>query len=414
MERLSIIRFAAASLLSLACANDACQAGLFGDSCLFRKNQTPPPVTTTSFYPNTAAATAPGGGCCGPAQCQQTVLKYVPQVSYRTVWQPVPVTQYRRTVSYNPATGLPITCTQPCTTYTYQARRVPYTTFRPTYAQVPVTPASYVAPTPPVTVTPAPSGCNNCTSTTIPNYSSAPAASPYYSTTPPNSTASPVPQSSSPTGPQATPWTPINPGSGTYTAPPTSLPPTGGDAADRQPTIPPEIQPDVSGQSFQRPIPPTTQASPSEIQLRGYNGAATSQRPSIWGPNQPSTTPNAATGPTIPTSPPSNQYNSQPLPNLDSSPSPLNSGSPQLNDPRDNTATTGRRVQARWASNQINWPERTEVQRPSVRRLDPSRIVGEEQTSTPLRPTALHRFNSDSSVSQPWSDDGWTSAAPSY
>ena len=86
----------------------------------------------------TAAAAAPGSSC-GPGYCEETVVRYVPEVAYRTVWQPVPVTTYKRTVNYNPSTGLPITCTQPCTTYTYQARRVPYTTFRPVYTQVPVT-----------------------------------------------------------------------------------------------------------------------------------------------------------------------------------------------------------------------------------------------------------------------------------
>ena len=90
-------------------------------------------------YPYAAGYTPQAGESCGTGYCQQTVLQYQPQVAYRTVWSPVPVTQYRTTTNVNPQTGLPITCTRPCVTYQYQARRVPYTTYRPVYAQVPVT-----------------------------------------------------------------------------------------------------------------------------------------------------------------------------------------------------------------------------------------------------------------------------------
>ncbi len=114
---------------------------------MFRRRQPTPVVVNYAaapaypvapVAPAPVAPAAPAGGCCGPGQCEETVVRYVPEMAYRTVWQPVPVTTYRRTVSYNPATGLPITCTQPCTTYTYQARRVPYTSFRPVYTTVPV------------------------------------------------------------------------------------------------------------------------------------------------------------------------------------------------------------------------------------------------------------------------------------
>ena len=113
-------------------------------------------------------------GCCGDgAYCEQTVVNYVPQTSYRTVWQPVPVTTYRRTTHCNPTTGLPITCTRPCTSYTYQARRVPYTSYRPVYSKVPVS-----VPTQTVNYLPAANtGCNSCSVgssgySSIPNYGS--------------------------------------------------------------------------------------------------------------------------------------------------------------------------------------------------------------------------------------------------
>lgn len=91
--------------------------------------------------PNTPNATTAGfapQGSCGPGWCQQTVVRYVPQVAYRTVSEPVPVTTYKTSTTTNPSTGLPMTCTRPCTTYSYQARRVPYTTYQPVYTTVPV------------------------------------------------------------------------------------------------------------------------------------------------------------------------------------------------------------------------------------------------------------------------------------
>ena len=85
----------------------------------------------------TTAGFAPQGGC-STGWCQQTVVRYIPQIAYRTAYQPVPVTTYKTSTSINPANGLPRTCTRPCTSYSYQARRVPYTTYRPVYTTVPV------------------------------------------------------------------------------------------------------------------------------------------------------------------------------------------------------------------------------------------------------------------------------------
>ncbi len=96
----------------------------------FAGQQNPNPNATTAGF-------APQGGC-GAGWCQQTVVRYIPQTAYRTAYQPVPVTTYKTSTSINPANGLPRTCTRPCTTYSYQARRVPYTTYRPVYTTVPV------------------------------------------------------------------------------------------------------------------------------------------------------------------------------------------------------------------------------------------------------------------------------------
>ena len=92
-------------------------------------------------YGQTAAYGGNGGSCpigCQKGWCQQTVLRYQPQIAYRTDYQPVPVTTYKTSTTINPANGLPRTCTRPCTSYTWQARRVPYTTYRPIYTTVPV------------------------------------------------------------------------------------------------------------------------------------------------------------------------------------------------------------------------------------------------------------------------------------
>ena len=147
---------------------------------LFRRR-----AATTAYSP------AACNTCSDGSYCEQTVVQYVPQVAYRTVWQPVPVTTYKRTVSCNPMTGLPIECTKPCTTYSYQARRVPYTTYRPVYGKVPVCNTASTTAYQPISncaattayVPPAP--CNSCApnalaGTTTPYYSTPSYTSPGY------------------------------------------------------------------------------------------------------------------------------------------------------------------------------------------------------------------------------------------
>ena len=65
--------------------------------------------------------------------CSRTVVNYVPTTAYRTNWKQVPVTQYRAQTSSDPCTGCSVTCMRPCTSYTWQMQRVPYTTYRPVY-----------------------------------------------------------------------------------------------------------------------------------------------------------------------------------------------------------------------------------------------------------------------------------------
>ncbi len=188
-------------------------------------------------------------------------MRYVPQIAYRTAFQPVPVTTYQTSTSINPANGLPMTCTRPCTSYTYQARRVPYTTYRPVYTTVPVTPASSFAAlqgqvpaaqgqTPPtllpgytpsntalapISYAPPGSACQGCQpGGQLEQFQTAPSAVPYASP-PQTSEATPwegsAPQTSEPYG--ATPWRAVEE--------PSVAPPTTQTPADVQPSLRPNI-----------------------------------------------------------------------------------------------------------------------------------------------------------------------------
>lgn len=139
-----------------------------------------------------AACPQPVAGCTTCTQtCNRVVASYVPYTAYRTCYEQVPVTYYRRTSSTDPCTGCTITCNKPCTTYRMQAKRVPYTAYRTVYrtetVTTPVTvnyaqqpcstcPTSHAAQSMTPQYAPAqyaaPSGCSTCTSGN-------PAANPY-------------------------------------------------------------------------------------------------------------------------------------------------------------------------------------------------------------------------------------------
>lgn len=423
-----------------------CQAGPLFDWLFNRQPQT---VATTAGY-----APAPTSSC-GQGYCEQTVVQYLPQVAYRTVWEAVPVTTYRRTVSYNPANGLPMTCTQPCTSYTYQARRVPYTTFRPVYATVPVTapvPATYVAPAAVAPAVPAAAPGCNCGSGGAYGMQTVPQTQPYYTT-----------PAADPAG--ATPWEPIPRGQ----APgiPSPVPPSGSsaspDAADQRPRIDPGMRPDPNdGASALPGIPNTTSSNPLST-TRGYrdefyrkptewtrippsNSAlpgdaaraappATSSGSRLWSSDDPASrsgTPSSATPPSG-TAP----FALQPIPDLDSrsdaqtsnrpevespstggrflgpslTPPERNEAPPLLNGSRDRTAYV-QPIPTRWAANRIEWPEQQ-----ASYELDDS-------SSDTTAHRAVHRTESDRRLDTrraptipddslpPRSTDGWRSSKP--
>jgi len=107
-------------------------------------------IPVTAYYPQPTN----GCGCQTAAPVASTTAARpifagwsAPQTNYRTVWGQVPVTYYRPVAGAIPAA----TSLQPCTGYTYEARRVPYyahaTAAAPVTAYLPTTTAfSGVAP----------------------------------------------------------------------------------------------------------------------------------------------------------------------------------------------------------------------------------------------------------------------------
>ncbi len=123
-------------------ACSTCAAGAPCSSC----------PTTTYYGGNNAGGTYYGSGGyyptygSWPGMGQTPVTAgYTPTTTYRTVLTPVPVT------TYSPVAGG--TCQQACTSYSWQARRVPYVAYQPTYASAPAAPACGCA-----------GGCNACSS----------------------------------------------------------------------------------------------------------------------------------------------------------------------------------------------------------------------------------------------------------
>ena len=315
---------------------------------------------TTAYYPVTTAVGRNGRVCGQPVQ-QQVVVRYMPQVRYRTVWASVPVTVYRPTTSSNPATGCTVTCMRPCTTYTWQARRVPYTAYQPlytTYTTVAVTTpapvilggqystASYTqggafalgyangsAFSPSGSIGVGCSGCAPAASSTVVPYSG-----PFVQTPPPASST-------------LIPMAPANP------AP---LRPVPGAAADRAPTLAPRDLPGA-----QRGLP--TNGSNTETESSTRDDAGTN--PSTGAPSANSASPfdgsgalNTTTGPTK-----GNPY-LKPIPDPNRRQNSWKSdGVPRLLDPRDQTALRPRL--RRWAAIPISWaaPPKRSIDEPFER-----------------------------------------------
>lgn len=225
---------AAAAMLAVPAESRACSflCNLFGcRSCAARPMMAAPGVAPTY------AAPACGGGC---TSCPQTV-QYLPQVSYRTIVQRVPVTACQATTACDPCTGGTVTAYRPVVSWVQQTQLVPYTTYRIVYSNALTPYASYQ----PVGCGPcggasmgysaAPGGCSSCASgagtyssqSPMPTYST-PATSPTENSPAPSSANVSPPSAMYPNGsPPITVPGPTTPTPKTFEpTPPTSTPDT--------------------------------------------------------------------------------------------------------------------------------------------------------------------------------------------
>ena len=96
----------------------------------------PAPVVATYAPAPVVAAYAPAPVMAAYAPACPTVVNYVPQTAYRTVYYSTPVTAFSPVAACGPCGQT--TVMRPVTTYVTQARLVPYMTYRPVVAAMPV------------------------------------------------------------------------------------------------------------------------------------------------------------------------------------------------------------------------------------------------------------------------------------
>ncbi len=85
---------------------------------------TPSYGSTPSYYGNYGML-PPATGNALPNGFPQSVASAMPTAAYDTQWQRTPVTYYRPVTQFDPNYGTTVTSLQPCTSYQYQAQRVP-------------------------------------------------------------------------------------------------------------------------------------------------------------------------------------------------------------------------------------------------------------------------------------------------
>ncbi len=121
----------AAVLLSAPAESSGCCDWLFGG--WGSRTTYSAPYVAPSYAPSSCA---PACTSCAPActSCVPQTVQYLPQTCYRTVYRPVQVTACSACTGCDPCSGCPVTYYRPVTTWTYQATRVPYTTYRLVYS----------------------------------------------------------------------------------------------------------------------------------------------------------------------------------------------------------------------------------------------------------------------------------------
>lgn len=289
---------------------------------------TTPPTTcasaaTTSSASPVYAPAAPRtalGAWCERLFCRRAV-GYRPEVRYRTRLMRVPTTNYRPVITYHPVTGAATTGVQPCTTYSWQFRRVPYMMYRPVYSPVtrPWSTPSRPAVTGYYPGTVVPSANTTC---------APPAAQPYY--TPP-AAATPPPLQSTPQ-----PNTP----------------------ADQAPSLPIDLSPIPNGQAG------STTSNYPPLESSGESSEAASNEVKEE-----------------PAPPPGGFLNVTPVPDPDAGAGEKQiQAAPSLFDPNDRTAN--RSARPAWSYSTIAWPERPKgnaPQRMSTKATEPDAVENTEE-----------------------------------
>ena len=88
-------------------------------------NPTAPAGTAMNSYYGSYGTLPPSPGTLFPAGLPQTTASFLPTAAYDTRWMQTPVTYYRPVTQFDPNYGTTVTSLQPCTSYQYQAARVP-------------------------------------------------------------------------------------------------------------------------------------------------------------------------------------------------------------------------------------------------------------------------------------------------
>lgn len=86
---------------------------------------TPPAGNALNSYYGSYGTLPPSPGTFLPAGLPQSSAAFLPTAAYDTQWMQTPVTYYRPVTQFDPNYGTTVTSLQPCTSYQYQAARVP-------------------------------------------------------------------------------------------------------------------------------------------------------------------------------------------------------------------------------------------------------------------------------------------------
>ena len=239
-------------------SGQCCMSGLFaGCQSCFRKAP-PAYAVAPAFAPVPAPVPVPAPP--PPVMVPVQQVSYVPETTYQTKYQCVPVTTYKPSCEIDPCTGCPVECMQPVTSYQNQPVSVPVTQYRAVYSTKYVqmqpgyaTPTAYPAAAPGASPFAAP------VQTSPQAWGAAGADVPQQLVPGQSSFAAPTlpPQ----TAPQST-FQQVIPQSGTYATPAPQQP-------QLQPTAPPALTPTPS----LRPIPELPRTSSPNGASGGGNGS---------------------------------------------------------------------------------------------------------------------------------------------